>query len=82
MVSLKDFNFYIGYSLDVNKRYQQHQYGEVASTRPRRPFDLVFIEGYVDEDDARRREKYFKTTAGKKTLRIMLKNTLKKYKKH
>jgi putative endonuclease len=74
--SYKDGLFYIGYSSNLRRRIKEHQSGEVLSTKPRRPFQLIFYEAYTNEDDARRRETYFKSTKGKTTLRMMLRNTL------
>lgn len=76
LLSLKDGKFYIGYTTNLNKRLTQHINGESPSTSPRRPFILIFCEYYLAKHDATRREKYFKTTVGKKTLRLMLKDSL------
>jgi len=37
---------------------------------------MIFYEAYRNLKDAKRREKYFKTTKGKTTLKIMLKEYL------
>ena len=71
-----DKRLYIGFTEDVFKRLQQHNDGNVQSTKPRRPFDLIFFEAYVNKYDALRREKYFKTAKGKTTVRSMLKEYL------
>ena len=52
--------------------------GTVDSTKNRLPTSLVFYEAYLDKFDALRREDYFKTTKGKRTLRNMLKEYLRK----
>ncbi|MBI2630987.1 GIY-YIG nuclease family protein [Candidatus Nomurabacteria bacterium] len=70
--SLKDEKLYIGYSSDLRKRFKAHQGGEVKSTKPRRPFELIFYEAYKSMKDAKRREMYFKTTKGKTSLKTML----------
>jgi len=36
----------------------------------------MFYEAFILEKDAKRREKYFKTTKGKRVLRLMLKDSL------
>ncbi len=54
--SLKDNNLYIGSTTDLKRRFAQHNYGLVKSTKPRRPFKLVYYEAYAAEEDARRRE--------------------------
>jgi len=37
---------------------------------------LIFFEGFLSEFDARKREQYFKTSKGKKTLKLMLQESL------
>ena len=56
----KDENMYIGYLTDLKKRYESHRQGQVKSTEPRRPFELIFYEAYKSMADAKRREKYLK----------------------
>jgi putative endonuclease len=77
LYSLKDQKLYIGYTTDIKRRFAEHQSGNSKSTAPRRPFRLLFCEFYLSKEDAMRREKYFKTTAGKKTIKLMLKESLK-----
>ncbi|MEK7071455.1 MAG: GIY-YIG nuclease family protein, partial [Patescibacteria group bacterium] len=62
--SKKDNLLYIGYSTDLKKRFSEHQNGNVRSTKPRRPFELIFYEAYKSSKDAKRREMYFKTSKG------------------
>jgi putative endonuclease len=80
LLSLKDSKFYIGFSTDVDAREKKHNRGEVTSTRNRRPFKLLYFESYINKFDALRRERYFKTTPGRKTLKLMLRETLKQFK--
>jgi len=56
---------------------KEHKYGGLDSTKKRLPFRLIFYEAFVLEKDAKRREEYFKTTKGKRALRLMLKDLLK-----
>jgi putative endonuclease len=72
--SVKDEQMYVGYTGDFKKIYKEHNEGKVISTRVRRPFKLIFYEAYLNQDDAKRREQYFKTTKGKSTLKLMLKS--------
>ncbi len=76
LLSLKDHQFYIGYTTDLKRRLTEHFHGQSAATAPRLPFQLIFCEYYLSESDARRREDYFKTTAGKRVLKLMLVDTL------
>jgi len=77
LLSFKDKKFYIGLTNKVERRYLEHQIGKNVSTYKRRPFKLIFYEAYLNKKDAERRERYFKTTKGKVTLRQMLKEYLK-----
>ena len=59
--SLADGQFYVGLTRDLQARLQAHNKGLVASTKRRRPFELVYWEGCLNESDAAQREKYLKT---------------------
>jgi putative endonuclease len=72
-----DGKLYVGYTTNLRNRLREHQYGKVMSTKPRRPFELIFYEGYKNMEDARRREEYLKTSKGKSSLRMMLRDSLK-----
>jgi len=76
LLSLADGELYIGYSSDLCQRLTDHFGGKVPSTAPRRPLRLIHVEYYLADEDARRRESYFKTTKGKRALKLMLRDTL------
>ena len=63
--SLKDKKNYAGYTNNLELRFEQHQKGEVTSTKYRRPLELIYFEGCLNKEDALKREKYFKTHYGK-----------------
>jgi len=71
-----DSNFYVGYTKDLKLRFEQHQKGYVDSTKDRRPFKLIYYEACIDQSDALKCEKYFKTFNGKKFLHNRLKSYL------
>jgi putative endonuclease len=73
--SLKDGNHYVGLSHNVMARLLQHNSGKVRSTKARIPFILLYSEHVGRLVDAREREKYFKSAAGK---RFLFKALLKK----
>lgn len=60
---------YVGMTDNIERRMSQHQNGYSKSTAPYRPFCLIFTEEYPDTISARKREKYLKTTAGKRFIR-------------
>ena len=61
--SLKDGKLYIGSTPNLRRRIKEHNAGLVMSTKPRRPFKLVYFEGYVVEEEARHREHNLKLRA-------------------
>ena len=65
---------YVGITKDLKRRFTEHTTGKNVSTKPYVPYPLIFYEAYLSEQDAKKREKYLKTTKGKVTLRQMLKN--------
>ncbi|MCX6986522.1 MAG: GIY-YIG nuclease family protein [Lentisphaerae bacterium] len=67
---------YTGFSSDLRQRVKDHSAGKVESTRDRRPLKLVHYEAYVKESDARRREKYLKTSEGKRFLKQQIRDLL------
>ena len=74
--SLKDHDFYVGYTKNLKLRFEKHEKGEVDSTRNRRPLQLIFYEACIDKNDARHREKYLKTYHGRMFIRRRLKSYL------
>lgn len=75
--SVKDGNFYIGYTSDLEKRLDDHAKGKVISTKNRRPLLLVYFESCFDQDSAIKREKYLKTTYGHRYLKNRIPDKLK-----
>lgn len=71
--SLKNNSLYIGYTNNIKKRILEHNRQENLSTKAFTPWKLIFFEGYLEQKDARRREKYLKTNQGSRLLKRMLK---------
>jgi putative endonuclease len=78
LFSEKDHLLYIGFTSNLERRIENHTAGLTKSTSWRKPLKLIFCEHYFFEADARKREMYFKTTAGKKAIKLMLNSTLEK----
>jgi len=72
--SRKDSALYTGFTKDLKQRFEQHNKGIIASTKERRPLDLIYYEACLNQNDATRREKYLKTYKGKMFLRNRLKS--------
>ena len=71
--SQKDGLHYVGFTSDLKIRMQEHQAGKVTSTAYRRPLVLEYYEACLNEGDARAREKYLKSTPGRRFLAQRLK---------
>lgn len=73
---LANKQLYTGFTGNLHQRLKQHKDGKVASTKNRRPVKLIHYEVYAKESDARRREKYLKTTEGKRFLKQQICDSL------
>jgi putative endonuclease len=71
-----DKQFYTGSTGDLRKRFLEHNDGKVLSTRKRMPFELIYYEACLNEQDARAREKYLKSGMGKRYLKNRMKSFL------
>ncbi|EKD78689.1 MAG: hypothetical protein ACD_41C00299G0014 [uncultured bacterium] len=65
LYSKKSNNFYYGLTSNVHNRLVQHNLGEVFSTAPYRPWELVFYAAFASERLASEFEHYLKTGSGK-----------------
>jgi len=74
--SLKDNKLYIGKTDDLQKRFEAHNNGHVRATKSRKPFKMIFYEGFSNKADAGRDELFYKTGYGREVLKDKLKNSL------
>ena len=72
LLSTRDNEMYTGYTADLKNRMRCHEDGLVSSTKNRRPLNLIYFEGCINQQDATRREKYLKSGNGKIYLRSRL----------
>lgn len=66
----------MGSTADLRKRIKEHFAGKVISTKHRLPLKLVCYEAYLTKKEALCREKYLKSSDGRKELRVRLKASL------
>ena len=67
---------YIGRTSDLKRRLQEHKGQKVKTTKRLKPIKLIFYEVFLAKTDAVRRERYFKTSKGKRSLKLMLQDSL------
>jgi len=77
LLSDRDDKFYIGYTNNLYRRLDEHNAKESFSTKGRTPFKLIYSEVCLSEKDAKRRERYLKTTQGHRFLLLRLREYLK-----
>ena len=78
--SLKDGNIYVGRTINLKKRLVEHNRGLNFSTKPYSPYKIIHYEAYIDEEDAKRRERYLKSSTGSKMFKKMLREYFHKNK--
>ena len=71
---LANKQIYTGLTGDLRRRIYEHKNGKVRFTSKRLPVTLVHYEAYLLKTDAERREKYLKSTEGKRFLKQQLKD--------
>ncbi|MFA5021926.1 MAG: GIY-YIG nuclease family protein [Patescibacteria group bacterium] len=54
--SLKNNRHYIGCTLNLEARIRQHNQGKTKSTKPYRPWRLIYSEEFLEKDLAFKRE--------------------------
>lgn len=74
--SKKNGKLYLGSSSNWERRLKQHNSGTELSTKSNILYEIIYFAGFINKKDATDNEQYFKTTAGWRRLKRMLKNTL------
>ena len=72
---LKSLNFdfyYKGHCQNIKERLKQHNSGTTSSIKKYVPFEVVYFEEFENREDAVKREKYFKSSAGRRFLKSKL----------
>lgn len=59
----------VGMTSNLEKRLTAHSRGYERTTKPYRPFVLIYTEEYSTRKEARMREKYLKSGVGKSYLK-------------
>jgi len=70
--SQMDQGLYKGMTSNLEDRLKQHNAGKTKTTKAFRPWKLIYFEEFKDRNQARAREKYFKSGAGRRYIREKL----------
>ena len=69
----EDKSWYIGYSANLKQRVERHNKGDGARTTSRKKnWKLIYYEAYLDECDAKGRERFLKSGSGRRFLKNQL----------
>ena len=71
--SQKDGRLYKGFTINLEKRLQEHNAGKTKSTKSYLPWILVYSEEVTNRIEAREREKYLKSGIGRDYLKKVIK---------
>lgn len=74
--SLINGEHYFGYTKDLNRILKEHNQKLNFSTKKYAPWKLIYYEACLNENDAKRREKYLKTNQGRRMLKLRIKEYL------
>jgi len=72
--SLNHKFIYVGMTENLNDRLVRHNKGYVSSTKLFAPFELIYTEKCESGQQAREREKFLKSTSGKRFLKSLIEN--------
>ena len=78
VLSLSNGYLYKGSCGNLNIRLKDHKLGKVESTKHKLPLKLIHYECYMLKSDAQRREKFLKTTEGRRLLKQQIRDIINK----
>ena len=64
-----DSKSYVGVTDDIDRRLREHNSGKHLYTKRYMPWKLIYSEELASIDEARKREKYYKSTTGRRALK-------------
>ena len=71
IINITNSKTYVGFTNDLNVRLKQHKNKEVKSTKNFEFKKVYILENNIETiEDARKKEKYWKSAAGRKKLKI------------
>ncbi|NCQ53951.1 excinuclease ABC subunit C [Candidatus Saccharibacteria bacterium CG11_big_fil_rev_8_21_14_0_20_41_19] len=73
---MNNSQIYTGSTKDLKSRMRLHECGNVTTTSKYLPVILIGYESYILKSDAQRRERYLKTTEGKRLFRQQFRDIL------
>jgi putative endonuclease len=72
LYSEKFHRTYVGQTNDIDERIKRHNKGLVNSTKPFKPWNVIYTEKYQTRSDAMRREKWLKSGKGRAFVKNLI----------
>lgn len=77
LISESGLRTYVGCTTDVERRLNEHNCGKVRSSSPYRPYRVLYTEEFSNLIEARRRERFYKGTTGRRMIHALLEDQKK-----
>jgi len=61
---------YVGYTNNLERRFQEHNSGQVPFTKRFLPWQVIYTESSDTEYQAKKRERYWKSGAGRRKMKV------------
>jgi len=72
LISESEKQTYTGCTKNLELRLVEHNSGHVKSSRPYRPYRVLYFEQLESLKEARQRERYFKSTSGRRKIKELI----------
>jgi len=72
LISKNNRHTYLGISKDIERRLKEHNWGIVKATKYGKPWKIIYEENVEDYRFARKREKYYKSSAGRRKIKQII----------
>ncbi|HBD05294.1 TPA: endonuclease [Candidatus Uhrbacteria bacterium] len=68
----KDEKFYKGMTNNIDRRLKEHLHGKTKTTKNMKEIAVIYKEEFNTRAEARQREKYLKSAAGRRMLKQII----------
>jgi putative endonuclease len=63
---------YTGYTTNVEQRLKAHNNGSVKVTKGNRPYEIIHVDTFTTDKEAKQQELYYKSTSGRRRIKKFL----------
>ncbi|KAF0152009.1 MAG: putative endonuclease [Ignavibacteria bacterium] len=70
--SMNNDKTYVGQTENLERRLKEHNSGKTSYTAKYVPWKIVYFEKYSTREESLKREKYLKSSAGRRFIKVLL----------